>query len=88
MASRGGQSHALVGLALEEGVLPAAGSAVSAQGARVGELTSAAHSDRAGAIALAFLRRASAAPGGELEVEGRRARVSELPFVAPRSRTP
>ena len=86
MATRGGQSHALVGLALAGEAVPAAGSAVSAQGARVGEVTSAALSARAGAIALAFVRRASAAPGGELEVEGRSARVAELPFVAPRSR--
>jgi folate-binding protein YgfZ len=88
MASRGGQSHALAGLALEGDALPAPGSVVSAKGTRVGEVTSAARSARAGAIALAFLRRASAAPGGELEVEGRLARVTELPFVAPRSRTP
>jgi folate-binding protein YgfZ len=88
MATRGGQSHALVGLALAGGAVPAAGSPVSAQGTRVGEVTSAALSPRAGAIALAFVRRASAAPGGELEAAGRRARVAELPFVAPRSRAP
>ena len=88
MASRGGASHVLVGLALAGGSAPAAGAAVSAQGARVGELTSAALSASAGAIALALVRRAYAAPGTELVVEGRGARVAALPFVAPRSRAP
>ncbi len=88
MATRGGASHALVGLALEGRFAPAAGAVVSAQAERVGELTSAALSARAGAIALAFVRRAHAAPGTELGVEGRGARVTALPFVAPRSRAP
>jgi glycine cleavage system aminomethyltransferase T len=81
-------SHALVGLALEGGTAPAAGAAVSAQAARVGELTSAALSASAGAIALAYVRRPHAAPGTALSVEGRGARVATLPFVAPRSRAP
>ena len=88
MATRGGMSHALVGLALEGGSAPAAGAAVSAQAARVGELTSAALSASAGAIALAYVRRPHAAPGTALSVEGRGARVATLPFVAPRSRAP
>jgi folate-binding protein YgfZ len=88
MATRGGASHALVGLALEGGPLPTAGAAVSAQGARVGELTSTALSASAGAIALAYVRSAHAAPGTALEVEGRGARVAALPFVAPRTRAP
>ena len=86
MATRGEASHALVGLALAGESVPAAGAAVSAQGARIGELTSAARSASAGTIALAYVRRAHAAPGTLLEVEGRAARVSPLPFVAPRSR--
>jgi len=88
MATRGGASHALVGLALEGAPQPTAGAAVTAQAARVGELTSTALSASAGAIALAFVRRPHAAPGTALEVEGRRARVAVLPFVAPRSRAP
>jgi len=88
MAVRGGASHSLVGLALEGGSAPAAGAAISVQGARVGELTSAALSASAGAIALAYVRRTHAAPGTELVVEGRGARVTALPFVAPRSRAP
>lgn len=88
MATRGEASHALVGLALADASLPAAGAPVSAQGARVGELTSVTRSVSAGAIALAYVRRAHAAPGAELEVAGRGARVTALPFVAPRSRTP
>ena len=86
MATKGGASHALVGLALTGDAAPAPGSPVLAQAARVGELTSAALSASAGAIALAFVRRPHAEPGTPLEVAGRSARVSVLPFVAPRSR--
>jgi folate-binding protein YgfZ len=88
MATRGGASHALVGLALAAGPLPEPGSPILAEAARAGELTSAAFSARAGAIALGFVRRAHAALGTALEVGGRSARVAALPFVAPRSRTP
>jgi folate-binding protein YgfZ len=86
MASRGEASHALVGLALESGFVPAPGSAVLASTSRVGEVTSAALSASAGAIALAYVRRAHAAPGTALAVDGHAARVAALPFVAPRSR--
>ncbi len=88
MATKGGASHALVGLALAGGAAPAAGSPVAAQGARVGELTSTAISASAGAIALAFVRRPHAAPGTPLDVAGRSARVAALPFVPPRSSAP
>ena len=88
MATRGGASHALVGLALAGGTAPAAGAVVSALADRVGEVTSAALSASAGAIALAFVRRAHAEPGTVLRVEGGAARVAALPFVAPRSRAP
>ena len=87
MAMRGEASHALVGLALEGESLPVSDAAVSAGGVRVGELTSAARSASAGVIALAYVRRAHAAPGTALGVDGRGARVAPLPFVAPRSRT-
>jgi aminomethyltransferase len=86
MATRGESSHALVGLAFADAGVPAAGAAVSAQGVRVGDLTSAARSASAGTIALAYVRRAHAAPGTPLEVDGQSARVAALPFVAPRSR--
>ncbi len=85
MATRGEASHALVGLALAAGSAVTAGAAVMAGGARAGELTSVAHSASAGAIALAYVRRAHAAPGTQLEVDGQPARVTKLPFVAPRS---
>jgi folate-binding protein YgfZ len=88
MATRGGASHALVGLALEGSSPPAAGAGVSAQAVQVGEVTSAALSASAGAIALAYVRRAHATPAAALSVEGRAARVVTLPFVAPRSRAP
>jgi folate-binding protein YgfZ len=82
MASRGEASHALVGLAFEgPEPPPAPGSAVEAQGARAGELTSATVSASAGAIALAYVRRAFASPGTPLGVGSRAARVHALPFV-------
>jgi folate-binding protein YgfZ len=87
MASRGEASHALAGLSLASEPLPAPGAAVTAGASRVGEVTSAALSASAGAIALAYLRRAHAAPGTRLGVEGREARVTALPFVAPRAAT-
>jgi folate-binding protein YgfZ len=88
MATRGEASHALVGLALAGDALPAPGAPIAAAGARVGELTSAARSASAGAIALGYVRRAHAAPGAALEVGGLDAKVVALPFVAPRSRRP
>jgi hypothetical protein len=39
-------------------------------------------SPRLGPIALAYLHRTVWAPGGEVEVAGRRASVVELPFSA------
>jgi folate-binding protein YgfZ len=47
-----------------------------------GKVTSAAVSPRHGAIALAYLHRSVAAPGGEVTVEGRRAVVREVPLGA------
>jgi glycine cleavage system aminomethyltransferase T len=88
MATKGGASHALVGLALAAGPLPAQGSPLWAESARVGELTSAGLSASAGAIALGFVRRPHAAPGTALEVAGGSARVAALPFVAPGARAP
>ena len=88
MATRGEASHALVGLALADGALPAPGAALLAQGVRTGELTSAVRSASAGAIALGYVRRAHAAPGTSLAIDGSAARVAALPFVAPRSRRP
>jgi folate-binding protein YgfZ len=82
MHSRGRVGHLLVGLALEGDALPAIGAAIEAGGSRVGEVTSAAHSPSAGAVALGFVRRGSDEPGTSLEVGGRAARVVALPFVA------
>jgi folate-binding protein YgfZ len=83
MHSRARVGHLLVGLALSTGAtLPARGAALLHDGARVGELTSVARSPAAGPIALGFVRAAHAEPGAELEVEGGRARVVALPFVA------
>jgi folate-binding protein YgfZ len=81
MHTRGRVGHLLVGVALHGDPLPPVGAAVEIGGARVGALTSVARSPRAGAIALALVRRGSDEPGTEVSIEGRSARVVELPFV-------
>jgi folate-binding protein YgfZ len=86
MHSRARVGHLLVGLVLPAGGgLPAPGTPLLHGGAKVGELTSAALSPAAGAIALGFVRAAHAEPGTELACEGATVRVAALPFVAPRS---
>jgi len=85
MQSRGRVGHLLVGIALEGDALPAPGAAIASGGTRVGEVTSVARSPSAGAIALGFVRRGFEELGTALEVDGRRARVVALPFVAPAS---
>ena len=85
MQSRGRVGHLLVGIALEGDALPAPGAAIASGGTRAGEVTSVARSPSAGAIALGFVRRGFEELGTALEVDGRRARVVALPFVAPAS---
>ena len=85
MHSRARVGHLLVGIAFppEAAALPAPGTPLLDGGAKVGELTSVARSPRAGAIGLAFVRAAQAAPGRELTCGGVPARIAELPFVPP-----
>jgi folate-binding protein YgfZ len=83
LRSQGQVSHRLVGLTTAGEAPFDVGAEVAAAGKRVGEVTSACLSPTAGAIALAFVRRASADPGTELQVAGRTARVAALPFAAP-----
>lgn len=82
MRSRGRVSHRLVGLRAEGAQPLPAGAEVRADGRRVGEVTSAALSPSAGSIALAYLKRPHDLPGTAVEVEGVRAEVAALPFVA------
>jgi folate-binding protein YgfZ len=83
MESRGAASHRLVGLRLEfaDADPPPRGSPVRKADQVVGSVTSACRSAAAGAIALAYVRRAHAEPGAELQVGDARARVAPLPFV-------
>lgn len=81
--SRGQVKHLLVGLRLEDEELPAARAPIEAEGRRIGEVTSAARSARAGPIALGFVARTHAEPGTPVSVASRAARVAELPFVRP-----
>jgi len=86
MEAAGRVSHLLVGLALEEGALPAPGAEIRAAGERVGEVTSCCRSSCAGAIALGYVRAAHSAAGTELHVASRPARVHALPFAGPGAR--
>ncbi|HVP28915.1 MAG TPA: glycine cleavage T C-terminal barrel domain-containing protein [Myxococcota bacterium] len=83
MRSRGNASHLLVGLVLPGDAVPARGAAITSDGRVVGEVTSAALSPAAGAIALGFVRRGHDALGTRVEVDGLAAEVRELPFVPP-----
>jgi folate-binding protein YgfZ len=80
--SRGQVKHLLVGLRFEGDEPPTPGTPIEVDGKRVGEVTSAAHSPQAGAIALGFVTRPHDAPGSEVRVAGRPARVASLPFVS------
>jgi len=82
LRARGQVNHLLVGLAIEAGDLPKEGAPLSAGGRETGELTSVVRSPSLGAIALGYVRREHAEPGEEVTLEGGRARVCALPFVA------
>ena len=81
--SRGQVAHLLVGIAAETEETPRHGDLVEVSGEAVGEVTSGARSPTEGPIALAFVRRAHAAPGTRVRVGGSPGRVVDLPFVSP-----
>jgi aminomethyltransferase len=83
MRSRGRVNHLLVGLCFAGEVPAPVGTALLADGARVGSVTSAVRSARFGPIGLGFVTRAQAEPGTELRAGDGTARVSALPFEAP-----
>jgi folate-binding protein YgfZ len=80
LEARGGHvSRQLRGLRLTAPA--AAGTAVRADGAEVGRITTAAVSPRRGPIAMAYIHRRSFEPGTAVEVDGAPAVVSALPFA-------
>lgn len=81
IASRGQVKHRMVGLRRLDGALPAPDAPIEVDGRRSGEVTSAARSAVAGAIALGFVGRADAEPGTRVRVGGADAEVCALPFV-------
>ncbi len=83
LRSRGQVNHLLVGLVLEVDALPAEGTVLMAGGRTTGEITSRAESPDLGPIALGYVRREHAEPGTAVDFDSGRARVVELPFVAP-----
>jgi folate-binding protein YgfZ len=88
LRARGQVNHLLVGLRLEGADLPAVGTKLSAGGRETGEITSVARSPSQGPIALGYVRREHAAEGTEVDLDGGRARVAALPFVACGARRP
>jgi folate-binding protein YgfZ len=86
MDTAGRTSHQLVGLAADEGPILEPGSIITAESARIGEITSSCWSPTAGSIALGFVRSAHAAPGTKLLAANRRIRVVPLPFSGPGAR--
>jgi hypothetical protein len=79
--AQGAAAKVLRALAVRGEGAPAAGTAVAhPERAAAGVVTSAVVSPRWGALALAYLHRTVWAPGGEVEVDGRPARVLELPL--------
>ena len=69
--SRGHVNRMLVGLRIDSSEAPAAGTKLSAEGAEVGEITSAAFSPGLGKVAaLGYVRSQYAAPGTQLKAGG------------------
>jgi len=79
--SRGQVRRRLVGLRLPGESAPAPGAPIEVGALAVGEVTSGCVSPVCGAIGLGFVRVPHDAPGSELVVGGRPARVVALPFV-------
>lgn len=74
--SRGHVNRILAGLRIPDGPVPASGAEVSAEGVRIGKITSAVRSPALGLIvALAYLRVTHTKPGTEVEVGGVKATV-------------
>jgi folate-binding protein YgfZ len=82
LRSRGHVNHLLVGVHFGEGRLPAAGSDLSADGRRSGEITSVCRSPAVGAIGLGFVRREHSEVGTRLAAGEISAEVVALPFVS------
>jgi folate-binding protein YgfZ len=73
----------LVGLAIDGGAVPAAGTRAAVDGRDIGQVTSSAMSPMLKKpIALAYLHRDFLAPGTAVVVDGQPAVVSALPFVS------
>lgn len=81
LEARGGHVNKLLrGLRLSA---PAeAGAPISADGREVGRVTTAGLSPVLGAIAMGYVHRSAAEPGGAVEVNGRQATVARLPLRA------
>lgn len=77
--ARGAPARRLAGIRFPEGA-PMAGAEVVSDGASIGRITSAALSPTLGGLALAYLKRDTAAPGEAVTVENLTGVVVGLPF--------
>lgn len=80
--SQGNAARFLRGLVIDGGPVAPGAQVSHPDRDNAGKVTSSATSPRHGAIALAYLHRSVAAPGGEVTVDGRRAVVREVPLGA------
>jgi folate-binding protein YgfZ len=81
--SRGSVHRKFTGFAVQ-GPLPAVGAKVQAEDKDIGEITSAASlplSGGARAVALGYVRRELALPGKEIQADGARLKLTDLPFA-------
>jgi folate-binding protein YgfZ len=81
--SRGSVHRKFTGLAVQ-GPLPAVGAKIQAEDKDIGEITSAASlplSGGARAVALGYVRRELALPGKEIQADGARLKLTDLPFA-------
>jgi len=88
LASRGHVNHLLIQLRFEppSGQLPAAGAPIvceEPEREEIGQLTSVVSSPTQGDLALGYVRRSFAQAGSQVRVNGRRARIVELPLSPP-----
>jgi len=82
VAHRGHVNRKLVGLRLSQGPVPARNDPILQEGKRVGEITTAVLSPLFGPIALGYVQRNLARPGGNFLVRGLPAETVDLPFYS------
>jgi aminomethyltransferase len=83
MRTRGRAAHRLVGLRFAGERLPERGAPIEADGARVGQVTSAVRSAALGAVGLGYVRAEAAETGASVRVADAPATIARLPMREP-----